>query len=111
MSSCCSLDLLIIQEYNWARDTVPDDNVGGGTIAFKFNTPVLFNDIGFADMDDNIHRMRLTYSGGRTGIFKYRGLGDNSVQRVIVDRGYVKKVEVIFEKSGAITEFNFCPMC
>ena len=99
---------LVIQESNKER---PDDNWKGGTIRFEFQEPVLFSDIGVMDIDEVDQRIRFFFSNGSKKTYTYRGLGSNSVQRVIANQYDVVRVDVIFPSSGAITEINFCPEC
>ena len=108
------VDVLIVQESN---KSVPDDNVGGGTITFEFAKPVLFSDIGLMDIIfSQQQKMVFTYEGGGVETFTYNSIGggdggDNAVTRVIANKRNVRKVDVIFHSSGAVVELNFCPSC
>jgi hypothetical protein len=97
---------LIVQEDNSAE---PDDNAHGGTITFQFDKPVFINDVGVMDIQHLEQTMTFTYSNGGREAFKYRGFGDNAVQRVISNKRGVIKLDVFFRSSGAVTELNFCP--
>ena len=102
-------DVLIIQESN---KSTPDDNANGGTLTFTFNTPVLFADIGLMDVaNTQLQRIVFTYEDGGVENFTYKAFGDNSVQRVIVNKRNVRKVDVYASSSMAVVELNFCPSC
>jgi hypothetical protein len=59
----------------------------GGTMAFTFTTPVLFSEIGLMDIPNtNLQSLVFTYQDGMVETFAYKGLGDNSVQRVIANK-------------------------
>ena len=100
--------MLVVQESN---KRCPDASQSGGTLTFSFDNPVLLSDIGLMDVDESDQRMIVTYADGVAETFTYSSFGDNSVQRVLASKLNVKKVEVIFPGSGAITEINFCPEC
>ena len=102
------IDVLVVQESN---KVCPDANQSGGTLTFSFDNPVLLSDIGLMDVDESGQRMKFTYADGVAETFTYAGFGDNAVQRVLASKFNVKKVEIIFPGSGAITEINFCPEC
>lgn len=101
--------VLIIQQ--GGRGGEPSDNARGGTLRFDFEKPVFFSDIGLMDIDEKDHRLIFTTSDGSKKLFTFKGFGDNGVQRVIANQYDVIKLEVVFPKSGAITEINFCPEC
>lgn len=63
------------------------------------------------DIEETAQTLRFTYSDNRRKTFRYKGFGDNGVQRVIANQYDVKLVEVFLPGSGAITEINFCPEC
>ena len=100
--------MLVVQE---SDKDCPDASQSGGTLTFSFDNPVLLSDIGIMDADESDQRMRVTYADGVAETFTYSSFGDNSVQRVLASKLNVKKVEVVFPGSGAITEINFCPEC
>ena len=115
MNSCFNLhctqsklDVLIIQE---ADTPLSKANSRGGNINFDFDTPVLVSDVGLIDVDEVDQTMVVMYEGGNTEIFTYRGLGDNAVQRVIVNKYHVKKLVVVFTGTAGVTVLNFCPLC
>jgi hypothetical protein len=101
-------DVLIIQEANTSFSKA---NSMGGNITFAFDRPVLVSVIGLIDVDDDDQRLILMYEGGIIEEFTYRGLGDNAVQRVIVNKYLVEKLVVVFTGTAAVTVLNFCPYC
>jgi hypothetical protein len=100
--------VLVIQESSKA---CPDSSQSGGNLTLSFDNPVLLSDIGMMDVDEADQRMIVTYADGYSETFTYAGFGDNAAQRVLCSKLNVKKVEVIFPGSAAITEINFCPEC
>ena len=60
------------------------------------------------DIDEKMQTLSFTLLD-RVETYTYTGFGDNGVQRVIANKGKVKKLVVAFPQSGAITEINFCP--
>jgi hypothetical protein len=99
---------LVIQE---ANTSYPRANSSGGKITFTFDAPVLLVDIGLLDMEESSSQLILTYQAGTKETIFYAGLGENSAQRVIMNRLKVTKLEVIFTGVAAITELNICPSC
>jgi len=63
------------------------------------------------DVDEQAQRIRVVYSDGVSELFAYSGSGDNSVQRVVINKINVKQVEVILSATGAVTGISFCPEC
>jgi hypothetical protein len=102
------LDILIVQESN---TTVPKANQFGGNITFDFETPVLVSDIGLIDIDEGDQKLIFTFKDGGIESFAYQGLGDNAVQRVIVNKFLVKKLVVVLTGTAGVTVLNFCPIC
>jgi hypothetical protein len=63
-------------------------------------------------MDELDSRLRLTYSDGVVEFFNFARYGANAVQRVIVSKPNVKKLELIFGlESAAVTEITYCRVC
>jgi len=56
-------------------------------------------------------RIRVVYADGVSELFAYPGSGDNSVQRIVINKINVKQVEVIFPATGGVTGISFCPEC
>ena len=101
------IEILIIQD-----PALESPNDSSGVITFNFGKPVLFSDIGLINMDEAQQYIKFYYADDKAEAFVYKGLGNNSVQRVIVNRRHIVRVEVFFTKSGgAITEINYCPEC
>jgi hypothetical protein len=79
---------------------------------FQFDSPVYFVDIGLLDADETQTRLLITYEDNAVETYKFTTFGDNSVQRVIVSKNNVIKLEVLFVTgSGAITDINYCTLC
>jgi hypothetical protein len=63
------------------------------------------------DIDEKDQKMRFYFDDGSSSTYGYRGMGNNSVQRVVANKGNVVKLVVILPGSGAITELSFCEEC
>jgi hypothetical protein len=84
----------------------------GGTLSFLFDTPVYFHDLGLLDMDEPDSRLQVTYFDDVVEFFNFNRFGDNSLQRVLLGKPNVKKLELVFQKgTGAITEITYCGEC
>ncbi|MCZ6674417.1 MAG: PEP-CTERM sorting domain-containing protein [Verrucomicrobia bacterium] len=105
-------NVLIIQEQN--NNTTPDDDSRGGIMNIIFDTAVTFNDIGILDIDD--------LGGDRPNSFirffddldvqigtgyLIAELGNNSYQEVHFETFEVRRAEIEFGGSGAITGLKF----
>ena len=55
--------------------------------------------------------MIFTYENGGIEAFAYRGLGDNAVQRVIVNKFLVRRLVVVLTGTAGVTVLNYCPLC
>jgi hypothetical protein len=109
--SFVALDALILQDPN-SKDTCPNPTSTGGILSFSFDTPVFFHDLGVLDMDEADSRLQVTYSDDVVEFFNFARFGDNSVQRVVVGKPYVKKLELQFTTgTGAVTELEYCKEC
>lgn len=99
-------NVLIIQEDN-DHPEVPDDNVDGGTMTFKFDDPVRVTKIGLLDID---YKSYLTVKTSNSGSFDIPipMLGDNSVQTVDIGEDNVVELDVNLRRSGAVTYLSFC---
>jgi hypothetical protein len=63
-------------------------------------------------MDELDSRLQVTYTDNVVEFFNFVRFGDNSVQRVVVGKPYVKKLELSFTTgTGAVTELEFCKDC
>lgn len=103
-------DVLVIQDPNTPR-AYPNDNRSGGTFTFIFDDPVLISDVGMMDIDAAYQRFTFYDHRGKASTFGYQGFGDNSVQRVVINKYNVKKMIIVLRGGGAVTEVNFCPNC
>lgn len=109
-SNCVPLGyVLIVQESN---KSTPDDNAGGGTILFTFDTPIAVETLYILDIDENRYvDVTVEYAGGATELFRTGYTGDNGVYPLAVNKENVKKIKVYFPGSGAVSEidFTYCP--
>jgi hypothetical protein len=116
-------NILIIQENdpeeNGGSQRDPNDKLGGGTITFDWADPVQeVEEVGMLDIGDDMGRTHIdviyfrdTEFGGleeRVRRFPVPGTGNNGVVNVPIGVSNVKRLEVTFGTSGAITFVNFC---
>ncbi|MFQ5524510.1 MAG: hypothetical protein ACE5F5_13220, partial [Acidimicrobiia bacterium] len=104
--------VLIISEDNDPSD--PDDNAGGGTIIFTFDRPVPLEMVGILDIDvgegGTVTAFDAEVGGAMIGaIASMQPLGNNSYQDVPFVRSGVRRLEVEFQSSGAVSSIVFCP--
>lgn len=100
-------NVLIIQEDNENAAEIPDDNAKGGIIMLKFpgEGGKYMSEIGLMDIDYTATITVVTDEDETTIPVPIRG--DNSVQTVGINQANVKWIEVMFERSGAITFISF----
>ncbi|MCO6459234.1 MAG: hypothetical protein J5I93_28325 [Pirellulaceae bacterium] len=99
-------NILIISEDGDASD--PDDDYGGGSLIFRWDTPVRVNNVQLVDIED---------AGGRIQTFNAQGqlissrpmpvLGNNSVQIVPINDAFVSQLRVTFARGGAVSRLSF----
>ncbi len=102
-------NVLIISEDNDSSD--PDDNAGGGTITFDFAYPVRVDKVGILDIDEGAGGTVTAFDGSGATIGSAamaNNLGNNSVQTVLLGVSGVRRLEVFFPGSGAVSEVIFC---
>lgn len=92
---------LIIAERN--QPSNPDDNWGGGVLAFDFRQPVVLEEIGVLDIEESGSTVSLYSVEKGFEEFPLPAMGDNSVQTVVVGRNLVYRMEIKLKGSGAIT--------
>jgi hypothetical protein len=80
-------------------------------ITFEFDKPVFLLDVGLIDVDESAQKLVFQYADGRSEVFTFHGLGDNSVQRVIANKFRVKKLVVVLQGTAGVTVLNYCPGC
>ena len=98
-------NVLIIQE---GDKTASDDNYDGGNFTFTFEKSTNFESIGLMDIARVPHMIEVHLENGFVYTVPYVGLGDNSVQKVMISATSVVKVVVIMPGCGAITFLDFC---
>lgn len=99
-------NILIISEDGDSSD--PDDNAGGGTIVFKFDSPSSIASIGFMDLEESLGTVETLNGLGETiDIHNFEALGDNSVETMIVGDHGVSELRINLPGSGAVTEITF----
>ena len=102
-------NVLIISEDNDSND--PDDNAGGGTITFDFAYPVRVDKVGILDIDEGAGGTVTAFDGAGSTIGSAamaNNLGNNSAQTVLLGVSGVRRLEVFFPGSGAVSEVIFC---
>ncbi|MEM1044319.1 MAG: T9SS type A sorting domain-containing protein, partial [Bacteroidota bacterium] len=103
-------NVLIISEDADSSD--PDDNGGGGTIIFSFEQEVTVASVGILDIDVSEAADITAFDGDGNVITMTSAdaLGDNSAQTVTVDADGVRRLEIAFSSTGAVTSLDFeCP--
>jgi hypothetical protein len=103
--------VLIVAERNNPAD--PDDNANGGTLIFTFDYPVRMDEVQILDIDHMGEAgVVLAYSdvAGKKLIATGRmlGLGDNSVQTVVLNAQGVRRLEVVFPANGSLATVVSC---
>lgn len=92
--------------------TIPNDNDNGGTIFFEFPDFLGIDEIGLLDVDYETSISLVVKNKGvgfrRLPPIDMPELGDNSFQVVSINKERVKRVEVNFSRSGAVTHITFC---
>ncbi|MDH3197347.1 MAG: hypothetical protein OEO21_03825 [Candidatus Krumholzibacteria bacterium] len=93
------------------RVDAPDDEAGGGTLAFDFDELVTIERVVLVDIDaDETASVRL-YRGEVLAVeISAAALGNNSVQTLL--SGFypaVSRMEIVFSSSGALAEFEYAP--
>ena len=103
--------VLIIAERN--NPTDPDDNADGGTLVFTFDYSVRMDEVQILDIDDThaagVVRAYSDAAGDQlvaTG--RMLGLGDNSVQTVVLNARNVRRLEIAFPASSAVANIVSC---
>jgi hypothetical protein len=101
-------DVLIIQEPTMSD---PHPSEDGGILIFDFRDPVFISDIGVMDIA-SISRIKFVVNGeGNNRRYDFKGMGENSVQRILVSQHNVERMVLKLTGPGAVTELNFCPIC
>jgi hypothetical protein len=102
--------ILIISEDNNPSD--PDDDAGGGTLIFTFDSAQYIREVQILDMDENdstIKAFDAMVGGNQIGsTAPILRLGDNSFQVVSVQAGGVRRLEIFFKGSGGVPAIGFC---
>ncbi|NEP03262.1 MAG: hypothetical protein F6K58_32420, partial [Symploca sp. SIO2E9] len=103
-------NILIISEDGDSTD--PDDNATGGTLRFDWENPVNIDYIEILDADSNQSGSIITYDleGNELNTYEIPNLGDNGLQRILINNESVARVDVNLVTSGAITEISFTPI-
>lgn len=99
--------VLIVSEDGDQDD--PDDNAGLERVIFEFDEPVKFYSIGLIDTEEQGYLFVYDADGKKIEDgTKLPTMGDGETERLKVDATNVKKIEVEFHGSGAITDIEFC---
>jgi hypothetical protein len=88
----------------------PDDEAGGGIIKFNFDVPTDVISLQIVDIDEINQGFVVAYDGANQVIANVpmQMLGDNSVQRLVVNALGARRLEVVFPGSGAISDLELC---
>jgi uncharacterized repeat protein (TIGR01451 family) len=100
--------LIVSQDGNSSN---PNDNAGGGTIIFQFDFPVFVDAVAILDVDygeTGGSVKAFDAGGGLIASAPIADLGDNSSQVVAVGAVGVRRLEVKFTGSGAVSALLFC---
>ena len=91
----------------------PHPSEDGGTFMFSFKEPVFISDIGVMDITSTTGQtIKFIVKGkGNTRTYGFEGMGENSVQRILVSQHNVERMVLKLTGPGAVTELNFCPIC
>ncbi|MEL7447985.1 MAG: hypothetical protein AAFN78_02190, partial [Pseudomonadota bacterium] len=103
-------NVLIISEDGDSGD--PDDSFDGGTITFTFDEPVVLDSVGILDIDSQESMGTVTAYDENDAVIltvPMQDLGNNSVQRLVFGIDGVRRIDVWFPSSGAVTDITFCP--
>lgn len=99
-------NLLIISEDGDSSD--PDDNAGGGTIVFEFNSPASIDSISLVDIEESLGTIHTLNGLGETvDIHNFLAYGNNSVETISMDDHGVSEMRINLPGSGAISGINF----
>ena len=104
--------VLILSEDNDPSD--PDDDAGSGMLVFSFAQPVPIESVGILDIDGDEQIGTVTAFDAEVGgavitSVDMQALGNNSYQDVSLGVSGVRRLEVWFPSSGAVSSIVFCP--
>jgi hypothetical protein len=105
------VDVLIVQDLNALEECpVPySNNIG---INFEFDFPVYLQDIGLINAIETTASLEVTYVDNVIESFPIHTFGNNSVQRIVIDKANVIGSKLnIGQGIIAVSEMNFCAMC
>ena len=104
-------NILIISEDSDSSD--PDDNAGGGTLIFTFDTPYEVASVTMIDIENSTETYEVrAYDAGGALITTstMQGLGNNSRELVNVDAQNVSRLEIEMSSSGGVANIDIvCP--
>ncbi len=88
----------------------PDDEAGGGIIKLDFDGPTDVLSLQIVDIEESNQGFVLAYDGANQVIANVpmQMLGDNSVQRLDINAVGVRRLEVVFPGSGAVSDIDLC---
>ncbi len=87
----------------------PDDEAGGGTLTFDFDTPRYIVGLDVLDIEQSGSSVRAFSSAGvLLADVAIPALGDNSYQFVSIEQGGVASLEVVLGDSGAVRTVEVC---
>ena len=105
------VDVLIVQDLKTLGEcSVPYSNDIG--IIFEFDFPVYLQDIGLMNAVETSASLEVTYADEVIESFPIHTFGNNSVQRIIVDKANVIRSKLsVGQGVVAVSEINFCTAC
>ena len=88
----------------------PDDEAGGGVITFDFDQPTDVLSVQIVDIEETTQGSVIAYDDLDQVIANVpmQVLGDNSVQRLVINALDASRLEVVFAGSGAVSEVELC---
>ena len=107
--NCNVLDnVLIISEDGDSGD--PDDNGQGGVMDITFSYPVFVEGIGLLDAEEATSFTLTAFDalGSTVNVVNSQALGDNSFQRLSVDRSPIGRLLFELPGSGSLTDLTVC---
>ncbi|MEP3846679.1 MAG: hypothetical protein ABJM43_15195, partial [Paracoccaceae bacterium] len=100
-------NVLIISEDNDSSD--PDDNAGGGTIWFEFDTPSFVSSINVLDAEEGGRIRLLDENDQLIQEITIPGGVDGGIQTIDIDVDGVARIDLTLNGSGAIDDLKFVP--
>lgn len=98
-------NVLIIQE---SDKEFPDDNLGGGSLCFEFDSPTFVLTLGVLDISEEGDYIHLTYADNTMEKRDVFGYGNNALQTFKIEEKELSRLCLQLKSSGAITHIALC---